>query len=656
MQGTRFDYGRSITSDFGIASKREWLVTNGVGGFASGTIAGLNTRRYHGLLVAALAPPLGRTLLVPALQETATSEGERYPLHVARWRGGVCDATALRFLERFRLDGTTPVWSFALGGALLEKRVWMERGHNATIVTYRLIRGTAPVDLAITALVNARDYHGETFANGGLHFALEPIEDGIAVTPAGGSAFRIEAPNASMQPVGEWYYGFELLEEKERGFHGVEDHFAAARIETRLGVGEELAILLSASPGDLDVETSRAAIRLHEETLLERSGLESKPEWIQRLVLAADQFLVGRRSAEPAGTTILAGYPWFTDWGRDTMIALPGLTLATRRYDLARSILRTYAAYVSQGMIPNRFPDRGETPEYNTMDATLWMFEAIRQYVEATVDVDFVREIFPTLRSIVESHLLGTRFNIAVDPRDGLLRGGEPGLQITWMDAKIGDWVVTPRIGKPVEINALWHQALRTTAKLAHAIGVDGSAYEREAQRVAASFARFWNPETAGLFDVLDGPNGDDRAVRPNQIFAVSLPDTPLSLEQCRSVVDLCTRKLLTSHGLRSLCPDDPDYCPTYSGDFHARDAAYHRGTVWGWLLGPFAIAHQRAFGDAEIARSFLEPMQHQLDGYAIGTLGEIFDAEPPHAPRGCFAQAWTVAEVLRAWLALSDE
>jgi predicted glycogen debranching enzyme len=357
---------------------------------------------------------------------------------------------------------------------------------------------------------------------------------------------------------------------------------------------------------------------------------------------------------EPNGRTIIAGYPWFGDWGRDTMISLPGLMLVTGRHDEAARTLRTFAHFVDQGMLPNRFPDGGETPEYNTADATLWYFEAIRAYHAATSDATLLRDLFPVLQEIIEWHQRGTRYNIRMDPDDGLLYAGEPGVQLTWMDARVGDWVVTPRIGKPVEVNALWYNALRIMADFARHLGESAELYDTLAEQAQDGFARFWNEATGYCYDVLDGPEGDDPALRPNQLFAVSLPHSPLTCQQQRAVVDACARHLLTSHGLRSLAPDAPAYIGHYGGDQRQRDAAYHQGTVWGWLIGPFVSAHLRVYGDRELARSFLQPLIHHLADHGLGSISEIFDGDPPFTPHGCIAQAWSVAEVLRAWQATS--
>jgi predicted glycogen debranching enzyme len=392
-----------------------------------------------------------------------------------------------------------------------------------------------------------------------------------------------------------------------------------------------------AAPGADDVVTRVSDVRI-----AERRRRESFPTALDR---AADSYLVRRGS----GRTIVAGYPWFTDWGRDTMIALPGLALAHGRLDVAEAIVRGFAPYVDGGMLPNVFPDAGSAPEYNTVDAALWYVEAIRACAATTRDPAFARDLFPVLRAIVDGYTRGTRYGIAVDPSDGLLRAGLPGVQLTWMDAKVDGRVITPRIGKPVEINALWFAALKTTAHFAEYNGADPLPYEDAAARVRESFERFWNPERGCCFDVVDGPDGDDPAIRPNQLFAVSLAPELLGPERARAVVDVCERDLLTPVGLRTLAPHDPAYVGRYGGDQTARDGAYHQGTVWPWLIGTFVQAHLNAYDDLPLARTFVAPFADALDGYGIGTLGEIFDGDPPHAPCGTIAQAWSVAELIAA-------
>ena len=654
------DFGRGICCDLPAAEQREWLVTNGIGGFASGTVAGLPTRRYHGLLVAALKPPLGRTLLVAKLEESAEYNGLNYPLGANRWTGYTIDPQGFRGIERFRLEGTTPVWTFALADAQLEKRIWMQPDANTTYVEYRLVRASHPMRLELKGLVNYRDYHASTHA-GDWRMNVDLVEHGLRIVAFDGATpFYLLSASASAEPAHDWYRNFDLAAERYRGLDDHEDHLHAGTLRATLEPGESLTLVCSTEPAPkLDGRAAFEARRAEEQKLLNRWATahplmaQEAPAWVQQLVLAENQFIVKRPLAdEPDARSVIAGYHWFGDWGRDTMIALPGLTLATGRPEIARSILRTFARFVDRGMLPNVFPDAGETPEYNTADATLWCFEAIRQYFAATRDVELLRELFPVLTDIVDWHVRGTRYQIHVDPADGLLYAGEPGVQLTWMDAKVGDWVVTPRIGKPVEVNALWLNAVVTMAQFARTLERPTGAYESMAKRARGGFQRFWNQAAQYCFDVLDGPEGNDASLRPNQIFAVSLPESPLTPDKQQAVVDACARHLLTSHGLRSLAPDDPRYIGHYGGGPRERDAAYHQGTVWGWLLGPFVLAHLRVYNDPTQAASFLGPMAHHLTAHGLGSASEIFDGDAPFTPRGCIAQAWTVAEVLRAWTA----
>lgn len=653
-------FGRETCSYLESAENREWLATNGIGGYASGTVAGMLTRRYHGLLVAALKPPLGRTLLLSKLDETVSYDGSEYQLFANRWGDGTVSPLGFLNIESFSLEGTIPVWRFACANALVEKRIWMKRGANTTYIRYTLSRATAPLTLSIKALVNYRDYHGTTKA-GGWNMNIENVHGGIRVVACPeATPFYILSDKAETQSTHEWYYGFNLSLEQYRCLDHIEDHLHAATFKATLNPGESLTFVAS-TDGNTDLDGEKALVSRinYERELTEKlrstitGDMNYIPPWIGQLVLASDQFIVNRPlPEEPEGKTIIAGYHWFGDWGRDTMISLPGLTISTGRPDVCRSILRTFAKYVDRGMLPNRFPDSGEQPEYNTVDATLWYFEAIRAYHEATADDDLITELFPVLTEIIDWHTRGTRYNIHVDPADGLLFSGEKGVQLTWMDAKIGDWVVTPRTGKAVEVNALWHSALRTMIKIAKRIKKPCRDYESGAKLAFKGFGRFWNEKDRCCYDVVDGPDGDDPTLRPNQILAVSLPESPLTPSQQLGVVNSCARHLLTSHGLRSLSQTHPDYRGHYGGDQLHRDSAYHQGTAWGWLLGHFVLAHMRVYKDPVKAREFLRPMSHQLFTHGLGTLSEIFDGDAPFTPRGCIAQAWTVAEVLRAWMA----
>jgi predicted glycogen debranching enzyme len=647
------DFGREICGHLPASERREWLVTNGIGGFAMGTISGLLTRRYHGLLIAALRPPLGRTLLLSKLDETISYQDQEYPIFANRWAGDIEEPDGFNHLERFHLEGTTPVWTFALGDALLEKRIWLQPGANTTYIRYTLKRGNSALLLKAKALVNYRDYHALTRPDG-WQMAVEPIHKGLKVTAFEGAVpLYLLSSSAAFKPQHEWYEGYYLSIEDYRGQDEVVDaNLYTALIETALSPGQSLTIVATTEPSpELDGQTAYQNRQSYERERIVQANFRQEPALVEHLVLAADQFIVRRVAPnEPDGRTIIAGYPWFSDWGRDTMIALPGLTLHTGRSNDAAKILRTFAHFVDQGMLPNRFPDQGEEPEYNTVDATLWYFEAIRACYAATGDEKLVRELFPILAGIIEWHQQGTRYNIHLDPADGLIYAGETGVQLTWMDAKVGDWVVTPRTGKPVEINALWYNALHTMAAFASLLDKPAGKYEQLARKTRTGFGRFWN-ETAGhCYDVLDGPDGNDLTLRPNQLLAVALFHSPLTAAQQKAVVDTCQRALLTSHGLRSLAPNHPEFIGHYGGNQRQRDAAYHQGTVWGWLIGPFVAAHYRVYGDKEMARSFLRPLFHHMADHGLGSISEIFDGQPPFTPRGCPHQAWSVAELLRVW------
>jgi predicted glycogen debranching enzyme len=654
------DFGHDISSDLNAAEQREWLVTNGMGGFASGTVAGLLTRRYHGLLVAALKPPLGRTLLVAKLDEIAEYDGQAYPLFTNRWRGGAIDPHGYRHIERFRLEGTTPVWTFAIADALLEKRVWMQPGANTTYVRYDLVRGQQPLRLALKALVNHRDFHSTTQAHN-AELNIQSVEHGLCIVPSGSrTPFYLLSRSATAEPRLEWYRDFDLATERCRGLDDREDHLFAGAFSAELQPGESVTLVASTDPApNLDGQSAWRERLAYECALLDQwerafpQVSRKAPAWVRQLVLAADQFIVERALPDDSrGCSVIAGYHWFGDWGRDTMVALPGLTLSTGRPKIARRILATYAKFVDQGMLPNRFPESGTTPRYNSVDAALWFFQAVRQYYAATQDVKVLRRLFPVLADIVDWHIAGTRYSIHVDAEDGLLYAGEAGTQLTWMDAAVGGRAITPRIGKPVEVSALWYNALAAMAGFARELKKLAGDYEAMARRARRGFGRFWNEATGYCFDVLDGPTGNDASLRPNQIFAVSLPESPLEPERQRAVVEACARQLLASHGLRTLAADHPDYQGHYGGDQSQRDRAYHQGTAWGWLLGPFALAHLRVYNHPALAASFLEPFAHHVRTHGLGTASEIFDGDPPFAPRGGIAQAWSVAEVLRAWMA----
>ncbi len=645
--------GRDICGDQGAALSREWLVTNGIGGYASGTVSGAPTRGYHGLLVAALEPHPARTLLAAALLEEMEGASGRHELATLNWSGGATSPQGYRLLDSFRLEGTIPCWRFACGGEVLEKRVWMEAGRNITRVEYRLVRGAGPVRLTLKALVDHRDHHSRTSAD-----SWQPevaLGDGTARVLAfpGATPLHIAAEGAEAHPGTGWFRGFDLPRERERGLQDRQDHHHAASFTLTLTPGGRAQVVLSAGEPAVPDATALDRARAREAGLLARfaSLHPTAPDWVRQLVLAADQFIIARQDAEGrAGHSVIAGYHWFADWGRDTMISLPGLTLATGRPEIARSILLTFAGFVDQGMLPNRFPDGGETPEYNTVDATLWFFDAIRKYHAATRDDATLLALLPVMEEIITWHRRGTRYGIAVDPADGLLRAGEPGVQLTWMDARVNGREITPRIGKPVEVNALWYNALRVMAESLARLGRDASLYAGLAHTAREGFARFWNPAAGHCYDVLDGPDGHDATLRPNQILAASLRPELLPLDRRLAVLAVCERALLGPCGLRSLDPAHPDYRGSYGGNSASRDGGYHQGPVWGWLAGPFIEAHLAAGGSVEVARLRLDSIGRETRRQGLGTLNEIYEGDPPHAPRGCIAQAWSVAEALRAW------
>jgi predicted glycogen debranching enzyme len=665
-------FGREVCGDLEAALRREWLVTNGLGGFASATVAGVPTRSYHGLLVAALDPPEERTVLVGGMVEWATYGGLRFPLSTFEYGSGLVDPVGYRHVQSFFLDGTLPVWIFALADALLERRVWMRHGANATYVTYRLLRATAPVDLEITPLVTYRSFHA--LASGrGWQIGVEAVPQGAAIHAYDGAVpFFLRAEDARFTPGGSWWWDYAYRAEAERGLNARGDLFAPGIFTATLRPGATLTMeLTTEANANLDGPRALTEEQTRQATLLHQAGADTAPAVIQQLTLAADQFVVARGldAGAPAagasgaesrqGKTIIAGYHWFGDWGRDTMISLPGLTLTTGRPEDAAGILRTFAQYVKDGLLPNNFPDRaGTDPGYNTVDASLWYLLAVRAYQEATGDNTLVDALLPVLREIVDHHIQGTRYHIGVDPADGLLHAGEPGVQLTWMDAKVGDWVITPRIGKPVEINALWYNALLTLADFLAAHGdATAGTYRSMAERVRTSFqARFLHPEYPYLADVIDGPQGDDWTLRPNQIFAVSLPHPLISGDEARAVVDAVGRSLLTSYGLRSLAPSDPAYHGTYGGDSWHRDSTYHQGPVWTWPLGAYAEAHYAVYQHKDAALRILDPIVDHLRDAGLGSISEILEGDPPHLPRGCIAQAWGVAEILRVWRRLERQ
>ena len=655
--------------------RREWLVTNGLGGFACGSVAGAPTRRYHSLLASALPTPLGRTVMFNHLSEWArVADGRRFLIGGQERAGGTLELPGAAYLREFRLEAGLPVWRFSLdGGAILEKRVLMPHLQNTSYVNYRLVEGSEAVRLKLRPFVHFRPL--EAAVN---HAAPEPYtitaqEDRLEVGAAHTYPplrLKIYGLRATFTLDGGELQNVLYRVEARRGYEHTGELWSPGYFSVDLTPDAEATLVGSTEDWEtlraLRPEEASAAERERRKRLLSLAPEAAADPVAAELALAADQFVIsptGRREdvarARAAGEevrSVIAGYHWFTDWGRDTMISLEGLTITTGRYEEARWILRTFAHYVRDGLIPNFIPDGANEGLYHTADATLWFFHALDRYLAATDDRQTLEAILPKLLEVVEHHLRGTRFGIKVDARDGLLRQGAEGYQLTWMDAKCDGWVVTPRRGKAVEINALWYNALRLAEGwLRELRGEDAARPLKEAAGRAYDYfnARFWYEQGGHLYDVIDGDDGgDDPACRPNQLFAISLRHPALDPARWESVLNVVREKLLTPVGLRSLAPDHPDYRPTYEGDLRARDAAYHQGTVWGWLIGPFVDAYLKVHPDDRAgARRLLEGFLAHMDESCVGSISEIFDAEPPFSARGCVAQAWSVAEVLRCWV-----
>jgi len=654
-----------------VLVEKEWLVTNGLGGYASGTLSGALTRRYHAYLVAALPTPFGRTVMLNYIWERIRySDGRVVSLHNMIDTPGGREFDAARWLSSFRLEAGLPVWTFDVENIRIEKRVLMPHLQNTTHVSYRLL-SKEPVRLELRPLVAFR-----------LHEA--PVNHPVAA-PYGVYAYgdRFELmPGGDLPPLRMFVYGAEkaftvtperfdnavYTLEQNRGYECCGDLWTPGYFRFQLTPDEPGTLVASTESwetiGALNPTELPTAEQLRRSRLIATSQRAASAGFAAEMVLAADQFVVtpaGRgdeaaraRAAGDEVRTVIAGYHWFTDWGRDTMISLEGLTLCTGRQREAGYILRTFGHYVRDGLIPNLFPEGTKDGLYHTADATLWFFHAIHRYLLATDDRSTLRQLMPKLKSIFEHHMKGTRFGIAVDPADGLLRQGEEGYQLTWMDAKVDGWVVTPRRGKAVEINALWYNALALFAEWLREEGDPlAPRVDEAAARARESFnERFWYGEGGYLYDVIDGEHGTDAACRPNQVFAVSLDHPVLEQSRWRAVLEVVRQRLLTPVGLRSLAPGHRDYKAQYYGDLRARDAAYHQGTVWAWLVGPYVDAYLRVYpGDFTGARECLTGFEHHMREAGVGTISEIFDAEAPFTPRGCIAQAWSVAEVLRAWL-----
>lgn len=658
MPNNRVRFGRSVCGNLEGSTSTQWLATNGIGGYAAGSISGILTRRNFGLLIANLSPNFNPTLLLAKIDETAVYNNSTYPLFANRWQDGSVAPDGYINIESFFWEESIPVWQFACGDALLEKRIWMQQGANTTYIQYTLLRATEPLLLTLKSFVNYRDSENLTIARN-WKFNLKPLPRGICVSAYPEAVpFYLLSDRGNTFLANSWYYQFNLAGDEEQCREHYEDHLHASTLEVVFRAGESLTYVVSTDANasldgnsalELRKSQERKAIASWSKTNSRRT-VKQHPYWMEQLVLAANNFLVERSSPDLPISRAIATYGCEGNWARNTAIALPGLTLTVGRQDIARSILERLATYIDRGMLPDRSPEGSAPLTYTSVDSSLWYVEAIRQYYQATEDEDLLKKLFPTLAETIDWYCRGTRHNIGLDASDGLLYAGQAGLALTWMDARVDDWVVTPRIGKPVEVNALWYNALRAMAQFARYLNQPYQEYEALADRVRARFSRFWNENLGCCYDAIDTPESNDASLRPNQIFAVSLSESPLSALQQKSVVNICGQQLLTSYGLRSLSPQDSRYQGYYKGDCWQQARARHQGTVWGWLLGAFAIAHLRVYNNPTSARQLLLPMVQNLTAGCAWHFNETFDGNPPFTPRGCTISSITLAEFLRAW------
>ncbi|HYV36900.1 MAG TPA: amylo-alpha-1,6-glucosidase [Gemmataceae bacterium] len=651
---------------------REWLLTNGLGGYASGTIAGAATRRFHGLLIANHPAPLGRIVMLNHLSELVRrQDGNTYRIGAEEFALGGLELHGIDHLTEFRLEAGLPVWRYDLGGLAFEKRLFMPHLQNTVHVHYRLVAGEW-LRLKLRPSVHFRGHDAPVSGLRHDHYSFKADGNRYELALSGALPplkLFVTGKNTAFTLDGKVLPDILYRVEKSRGYDARGELWTPGYFRADLTPENDLTLIASTENWETILAMTPLAVldaeRVRRSHLISSANAAIQEAPAAEWVLAADQFLikpVGRIAdstrAQAAGDearTVIAGYHWFTDWGRDTMISLEGLTLTTGRHLEAGYILRTFGHYVRDGLIPNLFPEGEKEGLYHTADASLWFFHALDRYLAVTDDGDTLRLLIPRLKEIVENHQRGTRFGIGVDPADGLLRQGAEGFQLTWMDAKVGDWVVTPRRGKAVEINALWFNALKLLEGWIRQEEGDAAArpLSESAERARRSFnERFWCAEKGHLFDVIDGEHGDDSACRPNQLFALSLPHAILEPRRWNAVLNTVRDRLLTPYGLRSLAPGERDYKAKYDGDLRARDAAYHQGTVWAWLIGPFIDAWLRVHpGEFGLARRFLESFANHLGEACVGSISEIFDAQKPFTPRGCIAQAWSVAEVLRCWV-----
>ncbi len=612
--------------DFSVSSELEWILPNGIGGYAMGTVSGANTRRYHAHLVAATDAPAVRMVLLAGIEAYVNSAGNSYGISTNQYSGAV-HPMGYQKLSKFSV-GQVAEWIFDLDGHPFAKRIFMHQGENACTIEYANL-GSEPVQLSLRPLVCHKHYH-DNFRVADFYPEFLVFPEDKTILSHQGIMLCIEHPGAERTPTTGWYYRFEYTRELERGLEPLDDLYCPCELRYILPGGESIFLVAADHEGavaqEIPVDTG------------------DKHDIEESLSQAAAQFFV----KTPTRTSIIAGYPWFTDWGRDTMISLPGVCLERGLFAEAKAILRSYAGQMRYGLIPNRFVDVGEMPEYNTVDATLWFANAIYLTLKKEWDAAFAAEAFKWLSEVYTWHMKGTQFGIKVDAEDGLLTQGIDGVQLTWMDAKVKDWVVTPRHGKPVEINGLWINTLRILEWLAKELNQPADVFGQKAEQAESSFrAKFWHERTGHYLDTIEP---DDASLRPNQVIAMSLPFSPATGEQAIMALDRVTKELLTPFGLRTLGTQEAGYVGRYQGDMPQRDAAYHQGTVWPWLLGPYCSALVRLKGDNAGALSILSGAAEWLQACGLGGIAEVYDGDAPQRPSGCPWQAWSVAEVLRAY------
>lgn len=681
----------------------EWLLTNGLGSFACGTVCDAKTRTYHGWLISALDPPGDRRLLFSHLDATLTVGDQNFSLSTNFWGGGILDPLGYQLLESFTID-PVPTWVWSHNDWTLTRKLIMPYGINNGEINNRILikyeyQGTKTAILRLRPLIGDRDFHHQQLAQSGLQFSQQIAPDHICLQAFNqdwrGTIWHLrwssDIPSERLyyNPQGIWYFNYHYTEEKKRGLGDREDLYNPGFITVLLQPQESL--VLEAKVGlpnpqqqplknsEFDLEIKDEEIRIKEifadvfvgangrSPLSEILGISSLDlfhnqydthnDMYQKLLKSSDQFISYKASIQ--GKTIIAGYPWFNDWGRDTLIALPGLTLTTKRYDLAKELLSTFAKYCKNGLIPNTFPQNGSQPIYNSIDASLWWIETLGLYVENTQDYDFLASQYATFRQIYKAFLAGTDYNIRVDARDGLLTWDSEGVAITWMDAVIDGQVITPRQGKNIEINALWYSALCWGEKWSQILidknlgdfdklSKQQQRYQKEMQQVKTSLQKFWNPQLNYFYDYIKPDDSLNSQIRPNAVLALSLYHQGFEVNQAKSVLKIARDRLLTPYGLRSLDPRDPEYIGIYEGDRFHRDSAYHQGTVWSWLIGPFIRAWKYFLPGEELPFTYEQILTHFQQESCLGSISEIFDGDPPHHPQGAFAQAWSVAEIIR--------